>query len=87
MTSELPSHDGALWDRLVASHKAWALASKEFLTDDVDRVALLRHGLRTSDKATAIVLAQHVQASELMELFSDLVPVSRTPVLRKACAT
>jgi hypothetical protein len=81
MTSGLSSHDTALWRRLVASHKAWALASKEFLTGDVDRVALLRHRLRTSDKATAIVLAQHLRASELMELFSDLVPLARNHAL------
>jgi len=71
---ELPNaQDLAIWNRLVQSHEAFALASAEFLMGQVDRVAVLRGALRGPGKHTAIYMLRSLKQSELKELFADLV--------------
>lgn len=73
MSQQLSRNDIAIWHRVVETHKAFALASREFLSEGVDRVGLIRHALRSEDKMTAIYLLAHLETSELAQLFNDLV--------------
>lgn len=71
---ESPSaRDLVIWDRLVKSHEAFALASVEFLEETVDRVTVLRGALRGHGKHTAIWMLSSLPQSELQDLFDDLV--------------
>jgi hypothetical protein len=73
VTELLRAQDVAVWNRLVQSHKAFAFATTEFLTGNVDRVAVLRVALRGYDKNTAIYMLKSLRQSELQEIFTDLV--------------
>lgn len=72
---EMPNvEELVIWDRLVQSHQAFALASMEFLTGNVNRVALVRYGLRTGHgRHTAIYMLRSLKQIELQELFDDLM--------------
>jgi len=73
MSKLLSNDETSIWHRLVESHKAFASASSEFLSEGVNRVKLIRSALRGKDKTTAIYMLQYLQISELTQLFSDLV--------------
>ena len=73
MSTELPSDDIAVWNHLVESHKTFAMASREFLAGGVDRVQLMHYALNGKDRPTAIYMLSYLKASELQQLFSDLV--------------
>ena len=73
MSAEPSSDDIAVWNRLVESHNAFAMASREFLAEGVDRVRLMHSALRGKDRATAIYMLRHLRVSELQQLFDDLV--------------
>lgn len=70
------SRDDAVWRTLVESHLAFAAAGKEFLSDGVDRVALMRAALRGPDRLTALYVAPHLDKRELAELFDELVSLA-----------
>lgn len=73
MSKQLPSDDIVIWKRLVESHKAFAMASRGFLAEGVDRVKLMRDALRGQDRSTAIYMLSYLTIAELEQLFSDLV--------------
>ena len=76
MTRHLNEHDAAVWRRLVDSHKAFSLASREFLSPRTDRVALVRQALRTDDRATAVFMAPHLPISEIQQLLDVWVALA-----------
>ena len=57
---------GTLLDRYLA-------AVRDFLSEDIDRVGLLKVKLRSSDAKIAVVVLDHIGGSELSELFGELV--------------
>lgn len=73
MSEKLSENDIAVWKHLVATYEAFALALRDFLAEDVDRVSLIRSTLRSSNKNTAIYMLQYLRPSELQSLFDDLV--------------
>lgn len=73
--TEMPSsQDLAVWNHLVQAHEDFARISTEFLTGNIDRVALIRYALRSGHgKHTAIYALQSLRQTELQELFVELV--------------
>jgi hypothetical protein len=73
MSQHLSHNDITVWQKLVEQHKAFALALKEFFAEGVDRVALMKDGLRSQDRATAIYLLTYLKVSELEGLWPELI--------------
>lgn len=73
MSEQTTSHDEEVWRRLVDAHLSFAAAGKEFLSDGVNRVALMRAALGGRDRLTALYVAPHLDKRELAELFDELV--------------
>lgn len=73
MSDHLPDTDIAIWNRLVDSYKAFAAASKAFLTGNVDRVTLMHKALHGRDWGIATVMFESMQTAELQQIFPDLV--------------
>lgn len=73
MSEKLSKNNIAVWEHLVATYEAFALALRDFLVEDVDRVSLIKNALRSSDKNTAVYMLQYLRPSELQSLFDDLV--------------
>jgi hypothetical protein len=73
MNQQRANDSSVLWHRLVASHRAFALALQEFLAGGTERVAVLREALRGSDRNTALYVAPSLTVPERMELFPEWV--------------
>ena len=73
MKEQANPQDLAIWNRLVHSHEAFALASTDFLTGDIDRVAVIRSALQGRGKQTAFYMLRFLNQSDLQGLFEDLV--------------
>lgn len=78
MNEPISEKDAQVWRRLIDSQTKFSVASREFLHGDVDRVALIRQALYSSDSGTAYYFLQHLNAEELMHLFDILVPLAST---------
>lgn len=63
----------AVWNQLVQSHEGFAIASTDFLTGSIDRVAVIRYALNGHGKSTAMYMLRSLKQSERMELFDDLI--------------
>jgi len=70
---QLSTPDELLWQDMVEEYKAFGLASRAFLADSVDRVAVLRNALRGRDRATALTVATSLTVDELQELIGPLM--------------
>ncbi len=70
---QLSTPDELLWQDMVEKYKAFGLASRAFLADSVDRVAVLRNALRGRDRATALTVATSLTVDELQELIGPLM--------------
>ncbi|MDY0042818.1 MAG: hypothetical protein RBS57_21105 [Desulforhabdus sp.] len=70
-----PSRDEIIWDRLVEVYEAFLLATSAFLSEDVDRVALIRKAFYGSKghRMPAIFFLDYLKVEELEALFDDLV--------------
>lgn len=64
------------WQQLVESHLKFSRTLKEFFSDDIDRVAVLRQAFQRGEIATALYVAPYMPASELTQLFEQLVHIS-----------
>jgi hypothetical protein len=73
MSTGLSGNDSAVWNRLVESHNAFAMASREFLSPAVNHVRLIQNALRGEDRIIAICMLHSLKTSELQQLFGDLV--------------
>lgn len=73
--TEMPNNqDLAVWNRLVQTHQDFARVSTEFLTGNIDRVALIRYAMHSGHgKHTAIFMLQSLRQTELQDLFGELV--------------
>ena len=63
---------GALWDRLVESRGAYAIASRDFLAR-TDRIEKLRESLRGKDRFAALSVARSLSDGEKQQLFPEWV--------------
>lgn len=71
--SSLNDKDGVLWRHLVESHRAFAMASQEFLAQGVNRVKLIRSALRSKDRITAIYMLNCLPVPEIEQIFDELI--------------
>jgi hypothetical protein len=62
-----------VWNRMVTSYKAYLEATRNFLSNDLDRVSLLKKALRGPESLTAIHLLKFLKREELQQLFEELV--------------
>jgi len=62
-----------VWNRLVHDHEAFALTSTDFLTGDIDRVAVIQSALQGRGKQTAFYMLRSLNQSDLQGLFEELV--------------
>lgn len=73
MTKLTSPQDMVVWNRLVHNHEAFAFASTDFLTGDIDRVAVIHSALQGRGKQTAFYMLRSLNQSDLQGLFEDLV--------------
>ncbi len=73
MSEKSSDRDKAIWERLAESHRMFALASREFLSEGVDRVTLIRSALKEQDKYTAIYMLPYLNVEDLKHLFNELI--------------
>jgi hypothetical protein len=69
-----------LWSRLVAAETASTQARRDFFAPGVDRVALLRQALASSNgahRAIALALLRQLQPAEQQALFPELIRAAR----------
>lgn len=76
--SHFSAQSAAIWHHVVKQHQSgsdhdFAEAVNRFLGDDIDRIAILRHELRSRNRATALFLLARLPTTELQELFDELV--------------
>lgn len=69
-------NEKSVWDRLSASYLIYAQALKDFFTQDVDRISLMKDSLIGQDRIIAIHLLQYLAPSEHLQLFNELVYLS-----------
>lgn len=77
MSEEVSENDIALWNELVQSYDCYALARQAFFQGSIDRVALIRRALPTSDRLVAVGMAQYLSPAEHIQLFDEWVRWSR----------
>ncbi|NMC52819.1 MAG: hypothetical protein GYA48_04200, partial [Chloroflexi bacterium] len=53
-------NEKSVWDRLSASYLIYAQALKDFFTQDVDRISLMKDSLIGQDRIIAIHLLQYL---------------------------
>src|ERR1051325_7594899 len=73
MSQQIDERSEELWRRVVENHKAFSLSLMEFFSEGIDRVAILRRALRVGERATALYVAPHMSAHELLQLFEEWV--------------
>ena len=80
MSPQSTEHNAAIWQRLIEGQQAIAHAEREFslarqifLSEGVDRVALLREALRGRDRLTALQVAEDLNTAERLALFDELI--------------
>jgi hypothetical protein len=68
-------NDEAIWTKLVQSSREYLAASQAFFQEGVDRVALVRRGLRgdVTETLTALGLVARMGVSEAIQVLDDLV--------------
>lgn len=79
MNKQSSQKSDTIWHRLVESHLVFSQALKDFFTEGVDRVSLMRDAFRQGDIATALYVAPHMATNELLLLFNELVYISTSP--------
>jgi hypothetical protein len=77
MNQQATPESRALWQSLVESEKAYHQARVRFMAEGVDRVPLVREGLHSRDRHTALSVVPSLSLAERLELFPDLVDVAR----------
>lgn len=70
--------DSDVWQRLVQRYIAYFDSLQEFTSEGVNRVALIKEGIRSEDRWVALKMANYLKPPELMELFDDLVDGAST---------
>ena len=79
VTAPESGHDIEVWRNLAETHSAFLAASREFFSEGVDRVTLVREALRDGkDKFTVCHVLTQLQASELERLLDVLVEWAST---------
>jgi len=75
MNQQVSGERAGVWFQLVESKRMFALAFQQFLSEEGDRVGLLKQALYTGgvERATALSVIPHLPLAERMQLFPDLV--------------
>lgn len=72
-------NDSNIWYHLVENHIKLSQTMKEFFSDGVDRVSLVKNGVQCGDISTVLYVAHHMKPSELCQLLDELVHISMSP--------
>ena len=67
------SSEQEIWEAVVTSYCAHFEAISRFLTNDIDRVSILKKALHSSDRNIAIQTIHLLKPDELKQLFEELV--------------
>lgn len=78
MTVNITSDDAKVWQRLIKSHQTshseYILALKDFQRPETNRVAILKHAIRSHhDTSTVVATVSMLSIDELTMLFPDLI--------------
>jgi hypothetical protein len=76
MVKDMKPKDWEVWERVVRSHQAFILASKDFLSEGIDRATVIRKALQSNNRNTAIYFLQWLSYSELQQVFDVLIFLS-----------
>jgi len=73
MSTNLSEQDQDAWSRLAESYKTFSLALREFFSESIDRIAIMREALKGEDKHAAIYILAHLGIEDHKLLFKELV--------------
>ena len=62
-----------IWEAVVTSYYSHIETINRFLTNDIDRVSILKKALHSSDRNLAIQTIERLKIDELKQLFEELV--------------
>ena len=71
VSNESSEQDRELWRRLAESYISLAKSSREFLEEEVDRVALMRVALLRRDRPVALYLAPFLSVEDKQALLDE----------------
>ena len=71
--AELTEQEKSIWDNLVQTYLQFAQASSDFTKSSINRVKIIRKGLQSKNRTTAIYFLKVLKQDEIQELFSELV--------------
>lgn len=77
MNEPISERTSALWRRLVECRWAYSLASRDFLAEKAERIAVLRRALRSPERDTALAMSGSLSVEERQDLFSEWVHLAR----------
>ena len=69
MNSNIDNYQADLWERLTSAFREYSKALQEFVSERVDRVALIRQALRTDDRHVALHVSGYLKEDEHKQLF------------------
>ena len=69
MNSSNDNYQADLWERLASAFREYSKALREFFSERVDRVALIRQALRTDDWYVALDVASYLKEEDHKQLF------------------
>ena len=71
---EITSSVGSvIWTRYLKAFKEFVTIEYNFLTEDIDRVMLLKHALHGEDWRAALFLIKSIKLDELQDILEDLI--------------
>jgi hypothetical protein len=76
MDKQLSERDRVIWQELNEAFRAFTQASMTFMAEGVNRVALLRAGFHSGNRACALRMATVLKKAELQQLLDELVWLS-----------
>lgn len=73
MSEDIRQKDWEIWQRFVQSYLELARASNDFLSNDVNRVPILKQALLGQGRPAAVYILGLLSSNELQRLFDELV--------------
>ena len=71
--SELTEQEKSIWENLVRTYLEFAQASSDFRNGSINRVKIIKEGLQSKNRHTAIYFLKYLTQDEMQEVFSELV--------------
>jgi len=71
--SELTEQEKSIWENLVRAYLQFAQASSDFTNGSINRAKIIKEGLQSKNRHTAIYFLKYLKQDETQKIFSELV--------------